>query len=129
MNKKSILIVVSLSVLFGIYAVFLYFATGANHSSKGYIIVSELGGYYCNGRNCSYHEIQDMEIENHNIDIFKENLYVNVYQLKYINHWNFYQNGTWNNFYGDFVGFETSLEKNVFPYRYEDIHWKNKILF
>lgn len=122
MKKKNIIFISVLVICFACYVVLFYFISGSNHATEGYLIVSELGGYYCKAKSCSYKSIDEMDLLERNIRIYQQNQLQGTYQLKYINRFNFFQNGLWKNLYGDFFGVDESLDANIFNYHYESMN-------
>ncbi len=122
MNKKNI-ILISLLVLFCIgYVVLFYFLSGNQNNSEGYIVVSELGGYYCKAKNCAYKNVEDMNLDGKNIEVYQQNESLGTYQLDYVERWNFTENDSWKPIYGDFLGIDTSLNAQIFPFQYEKLN-------
>ena len=58
---------------------------------------------------------------NKKINVYSQNEKIGNYNFLYSNRWDFYENGEWVPFYGEFVGIEESLNANVKAYQYEEL--------
>lgn len=120
MTKKKNIILISGLILFCLlYIILFYFLSGSSHVTEGYLVVSDLGGYYCRAKLCSYKTVEEMDLENRLIHVYQQNQDLGTYHLQYANRWNFFQNNSWKNLYGDFFGVDDSLNGEVLPYRFE----------
>jgi len=121
-KKKNIILISALVVFCILYAILFYFLSGSDKASEGYIVVSELGGYYCRAKSCSYKSIDDMDLENRFLTVYQQNKSIGTFSLQYVNRWNFFQNNSWKNLYGDFLGIENSLNAKVLDFHYETMN-------
>lgn len=120
MKKRNTII---LSVLLGFflgYALLFYFLNQNFHSSKGYLLVSSLGGFYCNQGSCKYEAVDDITLDEKKFHIYRKNKYDGDYTLKRLNRYNFFQDGKWKSMVGDFLGIEESLDAQVLDFSYEE---------
>lgn len=123
MTKKKNIILISGLILFCLlYIILFYFLSGSSHATEGYLVVSDLGGYYCRAKSCSYKTVEEMDLENRLIHVYQQNKDLGTYYLQYANRWNFFQNNSWKNLYGDFFGVDDSLNGEVLEYRYETMN-------
>jgi len=120
-NKKSIMIVIILIIVFLLYIAIFLFIKGLNPTTKGIIIVSELGGYSCNNLVCAYKSIEELDTDNKQIKTYQNNKYIGTYELDYLERWNFFENKKWKSLYGDFLGIEDSLNAKLLDYQTHDI--------
>ncbi len=121
MTKRNTLILIGLALLCVIYVVVFFFLTGSNKASEGYLLVSDLGGFYCKARKCNYTKISDIHLEGKKIKTYQQNELKGTYELSYLDRWNFFQNNEWVSFYGDFLGIDESLNANLMPLEYKEL--------
>ncbi len=119
MNRKQIFLLVGISFCCLLYFVIVFFFFGDRNLSEGYIVVSNLGGFYCKQKTCLYREPGEIDSNEKVFQVYQQNELVGNYELEYLNRWNFFQNGNWTSFYGDFVAYDTSLNISFLSYRYE----------
>lgn len=119
MNQKNIKIIGIILLSFTLYAV-LFFVLNFNQKNKeGYIIVANLGGYYCKEQICEYKNASNIIIEQEYMKIYQQNKFLDKYRMEYNDKWNFFQNEGWAPIYGDFLGISESLEAEVLELDYE----------
>lgn len=118
-KNKMVLII---GGIFLLYALLIFFLNKDFHPTKGYIIVSELGGFSCNQGKCIYESIEDINLEGKKIKTYQQNKLVGTYELKHLNRWNFMENNSWKNLYGDFLGVEETLNVEIKEYNTESMN-------
>lgn len=114
-NVKMLLILLGISFC---YIVFTFFISGMDTSSKGYIVTSNLGGFYCERTICSYREITNINTSKP-YKIYQNHRDKGIFNLEYVDQWNFSRNGIWEPMVGDFLAISESLKAEVKSLEYE----------
>lgn len=121
MKKKNIILLSTLFIVAFGYIFIVYLIYGSRFSSKGYIIVSSLGGYYCDVNKCKYQSLEEINSEDKKFEVYQRNKSIGEYRLSYVGQWNFFQNNNWKGIYGDFLAIESNLKSQVIDFQYEDM--------
>jgi hypothetical protein len=116
--QKNIKIIIALVVCCLIYMLLIFFIKG-NTTDGGYLINSELGGFYCQNGICEWQSSEDIVTDNKYYALYQENELVDTYTASYETSWNFYKNKEWQGVYGDFIAVDNSLDYEVLDYRLE----------
>ena len=125
MKEKNIKIIGIIIISFSLYAILFYFLNIPKKETEGYIIISNLGGYYCKGQSCEYKKNTEIQIENESMKIYQQNKFINIYTMEYNDRWNFFKNQNWEPIYGDFLGVSESLEPEILELTYEKLSSKD----
>ena len=120
-KKKNVTLIIFLILICLVYIVVLYFVSGIKDATKGYIIVSNLGGYYCEFSDCTFTTKEEIDFQDKEFKIYQNNNLKGIYNLSLQDRWNLFKNGSWTSVYGDFLGVEESLNVELFHTRYEKL--------
>ena len=121
MSEKNLKIVISVVIVCFIYFIIIFVYMMNNKTTKGYIINSNLGGFYCKQKKCEFVSQSDIKINN-SYALFQYGEYVGDYTPSLvIDKWNFKQNEDYESIYFDFLAIYEKLN-------YKYIHIKTESL-
>lgn len=118
--KKNVRVIVILVCISLLYVGIIFFFHKDYKPTEGYLIVSNLGGFYCNSSVCNLQDVREMKLDGKKIDTYQKNRFIGTYELQYLSKWNFLENGSWSQITGDFLGVEESLNAKVLDFTYEE---------
>lgn len=119
-NTMKIVLAFAVICILYMFIVFL-FNFFKEEEFSGYIINSNLGGFYCQNTDCEWVGIEDINSSSTSFEIYQRNKSLGIYQLEYASKWNFYQQNEWQGIYGDFLAISNSLKYEVLSYQIENL--------
>ncbi len=119
-NTKTVKIVIAFVVICIIYMLLIFLLNlSKKDQSSGYIINSNLGGFYCRNSACEWIRTEEIDLTQ-SFDVYQRNNLLGSYELEYASKWNFYQQNEWQEIYGDFIAISKSLKYEIIPYQIEN---------
>lgn len=128
MSEKNLKIVISVVIVCFIYFIIIFVYMMNNKTTKGYIINSNLGGFYCKQKKCEFVSQSDIKINN-SYALFQYGEYVGNYTPSLVvDKWNFKQNEDYESVYGDFLAIDEKLNYQYIPIKTETLNTDDILL-
>ncbi len=128
MSEKNLKIVISVVIVCFIYFIIIFVYMMNNKTTKGYIINSNLGGFYCKQKKCEFVSQSDIKINN-SYALFQYGEYVGDYTPSLVvDKWNFKQNEDYESIYGDFLAIDEKLNYQYIPIKTETLNTDDILL-
>ena len=128
MSEKNLKIVISVVIVCFIYFIIIFVYMMNNKTTKGYIINSNLGGFYCKQKKCEFVSQSDIKINN-SYALFQYGEYVGDYMPSLVvDKWNFKQNEDYESIYGDFLAIDEKLNYQYIPIKTEALNTDDILL-
>ncbi len=128
MSEKNLKIVISVVIVCFIYFIIIFVYMMNNKTTKGYIINSNLGGFYCKQKKCEFVSQSDIKINN-SYALFQYGEYVGDYTPSLVvDKWNFKQNEDYESIYGDFLAIDEKLNYQYIPIKTEALNTDDILL-
>ena len=128
MSEKNLKIVISVVIVCFIYFIIIFVYMMNNKTTKGYIINSNFGGFYCKQKKCEFVSQSDIKINN-SYALFQYGEYVGDYTPSLvIDKWNFKQNEDYESIYGDFLAIDEKLNYQYIPIKTEALNTDDILL-
>lgn len=126
MKKKNVMIIFTVAIVGLVYLGIMVWVYGGRQTTSGLIVVSKLGGYECQAKQCSFVDLEELNTDNKNFKVYQRNSLVDTYELNYGKNWNFFKDGEWQALYGDFIAVEESLNAEILPFSYDEMNYTDR---
>lgn len=124
-NTKTVKIVIAFSVICLMYMLLIFLLNfNKKDQTSGYIINSNLGGFYCQASRCEWVRIEEIDLTK-SFDVYQRNKNLGFYEMEYALKWNFYQQNKWQEIYGDFIAISKDLKHEILPYQLEEFTFED----
>ena len=128
MSEKNLKIVTSVVIVCLIYFIIIFVYMMNNKTTNGYILNSNLGGFYCKQKKCEFVSQSDIKINN-SYALFQYGEYVGDYTPSLVvDKWNFKQNEDYESVYGDFLAIDKKLNYQYIPMQKETLNTDDILL-
>lgn len=115
-NTKNIKIIVALFAFGILYILIIFVLRGTEKINSGYIINSNIAGFFCKNTNCEKADV--IKYQEKKFKIYQNNNFIGEYQLENLdNVWNFYQDNKWQSVHGNFLAIESELPHEIIKYQ------------